>query len=163
MLTRSTCLILLLLVMLAGAAVAQDAHYWNTQYGNRAYLLGGAVIGSSNDVSAVYYNPALLTVSAKPNLTVAGNAFYSTSVTLRNALGAQLDIESSSIGAVPTLVAGEIPSAQAGTIAWPTRCSSGKISTSSSNGADRSRSRAFRTAPSSGPASRRAAARSGPA
>jgi hypothetical protein len=35
----------------------QDVHYWTHQYGTRANLLGGAVIGSVLDLSGSYYNP----------------------------------------------------------------------------------------------------------
>ena len=33
---------------------AQDTHYWANQLGNRARLLGGAVVGNPGDLSAVY-------------------------------------------------------------------------------------------------------------
>jgi hypothetical protein len=46
-----------LIAALPGAAAAQDAQYWTYQYGTRANLLGGAVVGSVVDVSATYYNP----------------------------------------------------------------------------------------------------------
>ena len=46
---RSCRALLAICLVFTGVAAAQDAHYWNKQYGNRAYLLGGAVIGSSND------------------------------------------------------------------------------------------------------------------
>jgi len=38
-----------MLLLLATGARAQDTHYWNIQYGTRATLLGGAVIGSVSD------------------------------------------------------------------------------------------------------------------
>ncbi len=107
--SRLACVLAVLILAATTPAPAQNAHYWNKQYGNRAYLLGGAVIGSSNDVSAAYYNPALLTVSEKPNLTVAGNAFHATTITVTNALGEGLDLKSTSVGSLPSLVAGEIP------------------------------------------------------
>jgi hypothetical protein len=46
-----------LALLFAGPATAQDSQWWTNQYGNRARLLGGAVIGSARDLSAVYYNP----------------------------------------------------------------------------------------------------------
>ena len=42
---------------------APDAHYWTVKYGPRATLLGGAVIGSVNDVSASFYNPGGLAMA----------------------------------------------------------------------------------------------------
>ena len=41
-------------------ASSQDANYATYQYGNRANLLGGAVVGSAVDVSGVFYNPGAL-------------------------------------------------------------------------------------------------------
>jgi hypothetical protein len=102
-------LILLSLLLSAPAALAQDAHYWHHQYGNRADMLGGAVIGSSDDVSAVDDNPALLTVAERLNLTVSGNAFFTSTIRLHDALGAEADLVNTKVGAVPSLVAGEIP------------------------------------------------------
>ena len=40
---------------LATPAAAQDNHYWTTQFGNRARLLGGAVVGSATDLSALIF------------------------------------------------------------------------------------------------------------
>ncbi|MEE9578502.1 MAG: hypothetical protein V3W24_02925, partial [Gemmatimonadota bacterium] len=53
-------------------AAAQDAHYWTTQYGNRSRLLAGAVIGSVDDVSSVFYNPGALALLEKPELLLGG-------------------------------------------------------------------------------------------
>ena len=41
----------------APRAAAQDTQYWSDAFGMQARLLGGVVIGSDEDVSAVYYNP----------------------------------------------------------------------------------------------------------
>ncbi len=53
---------LLLLIGFAQTIViyAQDAHYWTNQYGTKAQLLGGMVVGSVKDLSSVYYNPGAL-------------------------------------------------------------------------------------------------------
>ena len=47
-------LVLLLVCGNAAPLIAQDTHYWNDQYGPKSMLLGGAVIGSVNDMSATY-------------------------------------------------------------------------------------------------------------
>ena len=49
----------------------QDSHYWTNQFGNRARLLGGAVIGSTDDLSAVYYNPGGLALVEKSEILLA--------------------------------------------------------------------------------------------
>ncbi len=43
------------ILLVPAGAKAQDAHYWTAQFGPRASLLGGAVIGSISDVSGTFY------------------------------------------------------------------------------------------------------------
>jgi hypothetical protein len=105
----ATLAVVTLVATLASAVMAQDTHYWNKQYGNRAQVLGGALIGSADDASAVYYNPALLAGMPARSFTVAGSAYRLTEVTLANALGPGEDLTSSVVGVAPSLVAGEIP------------------------------------------------------
>ncbi len=93
----------------AGAASAQDAHQWNQQYGNLAYLLGGAMIGSVENVSAVYYNPARLVLADSGDLEISGSAYRMYQVTLKNALGTGRDLTTTVVGSAPSLVAGTIP------------------------------------------------------
>jgi len=97
----------LAVLILSGDAVAQDAHYWTLQYGNRARLLGGAVIGSVLDISAVYYNPGSLSLIESKGLLLAGNVFEFRSLTWSDALGPGRDLTDSKFGGVPSLFAGE--------------------------------------------------------
>jgi len=102
----------LLTVALAGSlaapAAAQDNHYWTTQFGNRARLLGGAVVGSANDLSALYYDPGALALVTKPELLLSGTVFQYESVGVANALGPGNKLSDSSFALVPSLFAGEI-------------------------------------------------------
>ena len=97
------------LLAAGGPARAQDAHHWNKQYGNHAYLLGGAVIGSDEDISAVYYNPSLLALSDGRSLEITGSAYHASEVRVDNALGEGLDLATTAVGLSPSLMAGEIP------------------------------------------------------
>ena len=97
----------LILATSAGGAFAQDAHYWNLQYGNRARLLGCAVIGSVLDVGAVYYNPGALSLTESKGLLLAGNVFEFRSLTWKDALGPGRDLRDTNFGGVPSLFAGE--------------------------------------------------------
>lgn len=101
-------LLSLLIVFQVSPSAAQDANYWTNQYGNEARLLGGIVVGSSKDVSAVFYNPGRLSLIENPELLLAGNVARFTSITVKDALGAGLDIGSSKVGGAPSLFAGEI-------------------------------------------------------
>ena len=61
---------------------AQDAHYWNLQYGTRAELLGGAVIGSKVGLSNTFYNPGALGLLKRPSLVLSSLAIELTSISL---------------------------------------------------------------------------------
>ncbi|HGY54597.1 MAG TPA: hypothetical protein ENK44_02735 [Caldithrix abyssi] len=58
-----------------GTLRAQDTHYWSNQYGTRADLLGGIVIGSVKDLSSVYYNPGAVSFSSERSLVISTHAF----------------------------------------------------------------------------------------
>jgi hypothetical protein len=88
---------------------AQDTHYWVNQIGNRARLLGGAVVGNPGDLSAVYYNPGGLALSHRAELVLAGLG-----VELAKIKGTHTDfpdqqIKYSSASLAPGMFAGEIP------------------------------------------------------
>jgi hypothetical protein len=90
-------------------SLAQDTHYWANQIGNRARLLGGAVVGNPGDLSAVYYNPGGLALSHRAELVLAGLG-----VELSSFKGSHPDIpdrelEYSSASLAPGMFAGEIP------------------------------------------------------
>jgi hypothetical protein len=93
-------------------AAAQDAHYWTQQYGNQARLLGGAVIGSASDVSAVYYNPGRLALVDDAQLVLAGNVFEYSRLKISDLVAEGATITSSQLGGVPSLFAGQIRSSE---------------------------------------------------
>ena len=96
--------------VLAPAALAQDTHYWNTQYGPRAMLLGGTLVGSVDDMSATYYNPGALTMIEGREALLSGQAFEYQSIRLESDAPIAQDLSSSTFGTAPTLFAGLIPS-----------------------------------------------------
>jgi hypothetical protein len=93
----------------AGEAQGQDSHYWATQYGNRSRLLAGAVIGSVDDASSVYYNPGALALLEKAELLLGGNVFQYTNVTYEGAIGGEIDLASNRFKSLPAMLAGEFP------------------------------------------------------
>jgi hypothetical protein len=100
---------MLSLAALTGRASAQDSNYWSTAYGTRSQLLGGVVIGSPGDISSVYYNPGALALTRNTELLLAANAYQYQHVMVENGSGPGRNLIASSIGAVPSLFAGEIP------------------------------------------------------
>jgi hypothetical protein len=90
-------------------ARAQDTHYWTHQYGDRAQLLGGAVVGSAVDLSAVYYNPGALSLLESPDLIVATKVFEWTRLTTSGDGDLELDLGDNRLGIAPGFVAGLLP------------------------------------------------------
>ncbi|WP_163870912.1 hypothetical protein [Myxococcus eversor] len=99
---------LLLLLLVSPLARAQDAHYWTRQFGNRAWLLGGAFISNPGDISAVYYNPGALALLRTPELELTGTVFESTSVTVQNGQGNGQGLTESRLDVLPSLIAGSL-------------------------------------------------------
>jgi hypothetical protein len=94
---------------LPGVAAAQDAQYWTYQYGTRANLLGGAVVGSVVDVSATYYNPGALALIEEPELVATSKVFELTQLALQPDIGTQIDLDNLRFDLAPGFVGGIAP------------------------------------------------------
>ena len=97
-----------LFAVLSVCALAQDSHYWTNQFGNRARLLGGAVIGGAKDLSAVYYNPGALALVDEPELLLAGRVVEITRVGISSDTGEEKSLGDTRLDLAPSLFAGEI-------------------------------------------------------
>jgi hypothetical protein len=93
---------------LAPLALAQDSHYWANQYGTRATLLGGAVIGSVLDLSGTYYNPGGMCLVEKPEILMATKVIQYPQVTLAGNGWQSVALNSNNPGPAPSLIAGTI-------------------------------------------------------
>jgi hypothetical protein len=98
-----------LALLFAGPATAQDSQWWTNQYGNRARLLGGAVIGSARDLSAVYYNPGGLAIVDQPDALLTGFVFELDNIKYSDVLVEGAEFSSTRFDAVAGLIAGQIP------------------------------------------------------
>jgi hypothetical protein len=85
---------------------AQTAHYWTESFGTRSMLLNGIVVGSVQDLGAVYYNPARLSQFKAPAFVISGQVYQLNSLTIKNGLGDGLDLSKSDFGGGPSLVSG---------------------------------------------------------
>ena len=101
-------LIVLGSLLLPAVALAQDAHYSTMQYGPRASLLGGAVIGSVDDVSGTYYNPGALALASNLAFSFSTNVFEVESLRLEGRGDEGIELGSSRSGIRPSLIAGTI-------------------------------------------------------
>jgi hypothetical protein len=97
-----------IIIVLASPVHSQDSHWWTMQHGPRSSLLGGAVIGSVDDVSATYYNPAALALATDLAFAVSTNVFEYSGVRLEDGGGEGVDLGTSKSGLRPSLVAGSI-------------------------------------------------------
>jgi hypothetical protein len=101
-------LVALSCLSLAPLAWPQDSHYWTNQYGSRATLLGGAVIGSVLDLSGTYYNPGGMSLVEKPHTLMAANVFQYPRLTLAGTDPASIPLNRFSPGPAPVLLAGTL-------------------------------------------------------
>jgi hypothetical protein len=85
--------------------LAQDAHYWTNQYGTRADLLGGLVVGSIKDLSSTYYNPGAIAFSTDQSLVLTTDAVEISTIKLKNVAGRGFDLSSTQSGAAPSIFA----------------------------------------------------------
>ena len=89
---------------------AQDAQYWDIQYGPVGQLLHGQVVGSTRDLSATYYNPGGLSLGEDPDFLLSVQAFKRQNVTTTPVDGGEfLDVSDTEWGNFPGFVAFAFP------------------------------------------------------
>ncbi len=89
--------------------LAQDAHYWTHQYGTRGNLLGGAVVGSVVDISALYYNPGGVSLIEEPELVATSKVFEASDVSIRGSGELSLKLGDLNLGVAPGFFGGLLP------------------------------------------------------
>jgi hypothetical protein len=89
----------------AGRAAAQDSHYWSNQYGTRAELLGGNVVGSINDLSCTYYNPGAMSLVDNPEFVVTTDAFQTESFRAQGELAGETKLTALETSKAPSMFA----------------------------------------------------------
>ena len=70
------------ILLFTTSVTAQDAHYWNIQYGTRSTLLGGAVIGSVSDLSATFYNPGAVALFPDQSFVLSARVYQVESISI---------------------------------------------------------------------------------
>ena len=91
------------------AARAQDAHYWTNQYGTRAQLLGGLVVGSFVDLSSTYYNPATMALVVDVSVLLTANTFQVVDIEFDDVLGQDFDLLQQRVRPAPSMFATDLP------------------------------------------------------
>lgn len=87
---------------------AQDTQYWANGYGTQARLLGGVVIGSDPDISAVFYNPGALSLEANLQLLISLNALQYSSLSYSSPEASSKIPANSSWASLPNMFAGVV-------------------------------------------------------
>ena len=84
-----------------------DAHYWTNQYGGRALLLNGAVIASTDDETAVFYNPGAMAMGEDDDFSLSLSFITPSHASLktRNYFGQGRTIKDTEFGFAPGLAA----------------------------------------------------------
>ncbi|GJM30042.1 MAG: hypothetical protein DHS20C17_26770 [Cyclobacteriaceae bacterium] len=85
---------------------AQDGHYWTQHYGTRSILLSNSAIGGVNDLAALYYNPARLSLIENPAFLLNADVFEVSQIKFDNAVGEGASRSKTDFGSVPSFVAG---------------------------------------------------------
>ncbi len=80
----SFLLLAAMLTLPTTSLLAQDSHFWDSQFGTRSQLLGGIVVGAPNDLSTTYYNPAWLAMENKPSVLLTTKTFEAYNLTAEN-------------------------------------------------------------------------------
>ncbi len=93
-------------ILLSAKLYAQSGHYWTESFGTRSMLLNGVVIGSVEDLGAVFYNPARISQFKSPAFVISGQVYQLNKTTIKNGLGDGLDLKKSDFGGGPSLVSG---------------------------------------------------------
>jgi hypothetical protein len=99
----------LLVVALGGVGQAQDSNYWTYQFGTKANLLGGAVVGSVLDVSAGYYNPGALALIKDPEVIATSKVVELSNLKIEPESGFQIALDNLRFDFAPGFVGGQVP------------------------------------------------------
>lgn len=92
-------LLFLLLSAFSTLLTAQtDAHYWTNQYGAKGLLLNGAVIASTEDETAIFYNPGAMGTGEEFGLSLSFLTPTYSVLETRNFLGNGTKIKDSDFG-----------------------------------------------------------------
>lgn len=85
---------------------AQDGHYWTQHYGTKSMLLSNSVIGSVEDLGAIYYNPARLGLVQSPTFLISADAYEWNRYRVVNSFGEKTNSSKTEFGGLPSLTAG---------------------------------------------------------
>lgn len=97
-----------LLSLAAAPVVAQDAQQWTYGYGPVGQFTGGTLVGGVGDLSAVYYNPAALSLMEEPRFVLSLSSVELSNINAPDAGGAGLGFDATIFHGLPGMLAGHL-------------------------------------------------------
>ena len=88
-------------IFVANSANADQFHYNNVIFGERAMGLAGAFTGAADDASGVVYNPAGIAFALSNDISGSANGFYQKRTAYKNTLGGEDFVEQSKGSVAP--------------------------------------------------------------
>lgn len=104
--SRSVILIAALVFVFNSHTFSQSSHYWTEQYGTRSILLSNSIIGGSDDLGTVYYNPGRLALIDNAAFLLSAKMHQLNRLKIKDAVDEGEHLTSSKFGGVPSLAAG---------------------------------------------------------
>ena len=98
--------IIIILILLSCKLYSQGTHYWNQNYGTRSNIIGGQVIGSVEDITAVYYNPGYLGLVTNPELIIGAHVYEYNDYQIKMENFRNLDLSSNKFATSPSFIGG---------------------------------------------------------
>jgi hypothetical protein len=89
-------------------AMAQDANYWQSNYGACGMLTPGSALANDNGKGFFYYNPALLAINPKTSVSLSSSVYQYESVKIKDGVGPGLNLRSRNLKINPQMAAGTI-------------------------------------------------------
>ncbi len=94
------------ILFVSNQVLAQDTHYWSTQFGPKGVVLGNTIMGSVNDNSAIYYNPGCLADIDSNSLSISSSVYQYDMVDFIDGAGRNLDLKSGITQVLPSMISG---------------------------------------------------------
>lgn len=87
---------------------AQDANYWQSNYGPGGLLTPGAVVAYDNNKGFFYFNPALMAINPKSSVSLSANVYQLDLLTIKDGIGAGKNLRGVSYKINPQMISGTI-------------------------------------------------------
>lgn len=98
------------LFLFATAGYGQDSHYYSMQPDSKGSLSGGTGTAGIRVLSAVFYNPGIISLFTESSIGLSGRLFSVDFVAVRDGAGQLRDLQGSSFQVVPSIFAGTFKS-----------------------------------------------------